>query len=157
MGERSLSLWLPKHTAWAATGEGEQTNLSYDTRLASVKVLLDLEQFDKAAEILDSLLEEDNEVVAAWYLQGWLNYLRNDPDFYGNVRHYLKRAQQVHVMSPTDDEAMMEHIKELLTEVGEEESEEAVEDSNPLEYTEENMERAEKIAQILDTDDTREE
>ena len=105
--ERSLSLWLPQHTAWAATGEGEQTNLSYDTRLASVKVLLDLEQFDKAAEILDSLLEEDNEVihpefggistcriiqvVAAWYLHGWLNYLRNDPDFHGNVRHYLKR------------------------------------------------------------------
>ena len=60
--ERSLSLWLPQHTAWAATGEGDQTNLSYDTRLASVKVLLDLERFDTAAEILDSLLEEDNEV-----------------------------------------------------------------------------------------------
>ena len=65
----------------------------------------------------------------------------------------------MHVMSPTDDEAMMEHIKELLTEVGEEESEEAVGEggSNPLEYTEENMERAEKIAEILDTDGTREE
>ena len=62
-------------------------------------------------------------------------------------------------MSPTDDEAMMEHIKELLTEVGEEEVEEAVEgeDSNSIEYTEENLERAEKIAQILDTDGTREE
>ena len=65
----------------------------------------------------------------------------------------------MHVMSPTDDEAMMEHIKELLTEVGEEEVEEAVEgeDSNSIEYTEENLERAEKIAQILDTDGTREE
>merc|ERR1712037_306242 len=118
-----------------------------------------MERFDTAAEILDSLLEEDNEVVAAWYLHGWLNYLRNDPDFHGNGRHYLKRAQQVHVMSPTDDEAMMEHIKELLAEVGEEDVEEAVEEGgrNPLEYTEENMERAEKIAQILDTDGTREE
>ena len=65
----------------------------------------------------------------------------------------------MHVMSPTDDEAMMEHIKELLAEVGEEDSEGALEEeeSNPLEYTEENMERAEKIAQILDTDGTREE
>ena len=35
--ERSLSLWLPQHTAWAATGEGEQANLSYDTRFASVR------------------------------------------------------------------------------------------------------------------------
>merc|ERR1711978_258800 len=152
--ERSLSLWLPQHTAWAATGEGEQTNLSYDTRLASVKVLLDLERFDTAAEILDSLLEEDNEVVAAWYLHGWLNYLRDDPDFHGNVRHYLKRAQQVHVMSPTDDEAMMEHIKELLAEGGEEVEEEVegAEGNDQLEYTEENMERAHEIAQILDTD-----
>merc|ERR1712203_1258406 len=132
---------------------GEQTNLSYDSRLASVKVLLDLERFDTAAEILDSLLEEDNEVVAAWYLHGWLNHLRNDPDFHGNVRHYLKRAQQVHVMSPTDDEAMMEHIKELLAEVGEEQEEaEGVEGNDQLEYTEENMERAQEIAQILDTD-----
>ena len=61
-------------------------------------------------------------------------------------------------MSPTDDEAMMEHIKELLAEVGEEDGESSVEEeSNPLEYTEENMERAEKIAQILDTDGTRDE
>ena len=60
--DKSLELWLPKHTAWVASGEGEQTNLSYDSRLGSVKVLLDLERFDTAAEILDSLLEEDNEV-----------------------------------------------------------------------------------------------
>ena len=80
------------------------------------------------------------------------------------MQHILKptdlgfRARQVHVMSPTDDEAMMEHIKELLAEVGEDDVEGAVEEeSNPLEYTEENMERAEKIAQILDTDGTREE
>ena len=74
--ERSLSLWLPQHTAWAATGEGEQTNLSYDTRLASVKVLLDLEQFDKAAEILDSLLEEDNEVINLGLpISSWINTL----------------------------------------------------------------------------------
>ena len=62
------------------------------------------------------------------------------------------RAQQVHVMSPTDDEAMMEHIKELLAEVGDEEEVEGVEGNDQLEYTEENMERAQEIAQILDND-----
>ena len=67
------------------------------------------------------------------------------------------RAQQVHVMSPTDDEAMMEHIKELLAEVGEEEEVERVEGNDQLEYTEENMERAQEIAQILDTDGAGEE
>ena len=64
----------------------------------------------------------------------------------------------MHVMSPTDDEAMMEHIKELLAEVGEEEEEaEGVEGNDQLEYTEENMERAQEIAQILDTDGAGEE
>jgi len=146
--DRSLQLWLPQHLAWAATGEGEQTDLSYNTRLAAVKLLLDLEQFDRAAEILDSLLEEDDEVVAPWYMHGWLNYLRNDSDYHGNVRHYLCRAKQVHVMNPTDDEAMMQHIEELLAEVGQEDPAPPVDDV--LEYKEEDGKRAEKIAQILD-------
>jgi len=149
--ERSLQLWLPQHLAWSTTGEGEQTELSYNTRIASVKLLLDLEQFDKAAEILDSLIEEDDEVVAPWYMHGWLNYLRNDPDYHGNVRHYLRRAKQVHTMNPTDDEDMVQHIEELLSEVGIEASTPNVEDN--LEYTAEDPARAEKIADILDKEE----
>jgi hypothetical protein len=147
---RSLGLWLPGHLAWAAGAGGAQTGLSYNTRLGSVKLLLDLEQFDRAAEILDSLLEEDDEVVAPWYLHGWLNYLRDDPDFHGNVRHYLGRARQVHVMNPTDDEEMVLHITELLGEVGEPEPAEEAPDR--LDYTEESLDRAEEIAGILDQD-----
>jgi len=153
--ETSLGLWLPQHLAWSATGEGEQTELSYNTRLAAVKLLLDLEQMDKAAEILDSLLEEDDEVVATWYMHGWLNFLRNDPDYHGNVRHYLNRAKQVHIMNPTDDEDMVKHIEELLAEVGEETPSPPMEDN--LEYVEEDLARAEKIAEILDKDTEEEE
>jgi len=120
-----------------------------------VKLLLDLEQMDKAAEILDSLLEEDDEVVATWYMHGWLNFLRNDPDYHGNVRHYLNRAKQVHIMNPTDDEDMVKHIEELLAEVGEETPLPPMEDN--LEYVEEDMARAEKIAEILDKDTEEEE
>ncbi len=43
---------------------------------------------------------------------------RNDPDYHGNVRYYLERAQKVHAISPTDDEAMLEHILEILAEIG---------------------------------------
>jgi hypothetical protein len=43
---------------------------------------------------------------------------RNDPDYHGNVRYYLERAQKVHAVSPTDDEAMLEHILEILAEIG---------------------------------------
>ena len=88
---KSLELWLPAHTAFIETGEGAETGLSYNSRLETVKLLLDLEMLDEAVKICDGLLEEDDEVVAPWYLLGWTNFLREDPDYWGNVRHYLSR------------------------------------------------------------------
>jgi len=146
--KRSLDLWLPGHIAFTETGEGQETNLSYNSRLGTVKLLLDLELLDEATKVCDGLLEEDDEVVAPWYLLGWLNYLREDQDYWGNVRHYLNRAKQVHVMSPTDDEEMIKHIEEILAEVGEEgETNDVKED---LTLAEDDHEKAEKIANILD-------
>jgi len=121
----SLELWLPQHLAFVEKGEGEGTQLSYNSRLNTAKLLMDLENFDRAAEVLDTLLQEDDEVVAPWYLMGWLNLLREDPDYHGNVRHYLNKAKQVHSMNPTDDTGMLEHIDELLAEVGPEPEPEA--------------------------------
>jgi len=147
----SLELWLPQHLSWVESGEGKQTSLSYDSRLGTVKMLLDLEDLDRATEVLDSLVEEDDEVVAPWYLLGWLNFLRNDPDYHGNVRHYLTKAKQVHTMNPTDDEDMVAHIDEILAEVGEgsDEDREQLED---LTLEEDDPEKAAKIADILDRD-----
>jgi hypothetical protein len=34
------------------------------------------------------------------------------------VRYYLENAQKVHAISPTDDEAMLKHILEILAEIG---------------------------------------
>jgi len=145
---RSLELWLPQHTAFLEKGEGSETSLSYNSRLGTVKVLLDLEMFDEATQICDALLEEDDEVVAPWYLLGWLNYLREDQDYWGNVRHYLGKAKQVQVMNPTDDDEMVQHIAEILSEVGEEDAQpESVED---LSLNEGDHEKAEIIANILD-------
>merc|ERR1712058_174714 len=71
-----------------------------------------------------------------------------DQDYWGNVRHYLNRAKQVHVMNPTDDEEMIKHIEEILAEVGEEaETNDVKED---LTLAEDDHEKAEKIANILD-------
>ena len=129
-------------------GEGQETNLSYNSRLGTVKLLLDLELLDEATKVCDGLLEEDDEVVAPWYLLGWLNYLREDQDYWGNVRHYLSRAKQVHVMNPTDDEEMIKHIEEILAEVGDDgDSYDVKED---LTLAEDDHEKAEKIANILD-------
>ena len=145
---KSLDLWLPGHIAFTETGEGQETTLSYNSRLATVKLCLDLEMFDEATKVCDGLLEEDDEIVAPWYLLGWLNYLREDQDYWGNVRHYLSRAKQVHVMNPTDDEDMVKHIDEILAEIGADEAgDDTAEDIN---LNEDDTEKAEKIASLLD-------
>jgi len=149
---KSLELWLPLHLAWSENGQGKQTSLSYDSRLASVKLLLDLEDLDRATEILENLLEEDDEVVAPWYLLGWLNFLRDDPDYHGNIRHYLSKAKQVHTMNPTDDDAMVAHIDEILSEVGEGEGNDT-EQLEDLTLEEDDPVKAAKIAEILDRDE----
>ena len=84
---KSLELWLPQHSAFLESGEGSQTSLTFNSRVTTVQLCLDLEMFDEATEIAEGLIEEDEEVVTPWYLLGWLNYLREDPDYWGNVRH----------------------------------------------------------------------
>ncbi len=107
--KHSLSLWLPSYEAVrnnkpevdGADGANfdpvEVSPLLYTTRIAAVKMLIDLEEWDLSiqvgvsitryetvklvkvhipSQILDGLLEEDDEVVETWYLLGWVNRLR---------------------------------------------------------------------------------
>lgn len=48
--------------------------------------------FQSAFEVLEGLLHEDDEVVAVWYLMGWLHYLTKDAD---SARFYLEQTQSV--------------------------------------------------------------
>lgn len=50
-----------------------------------------------AADILEMLLDEEDEVVEVWYLLGWLNNLRGD-EYKANARFYLNRATEVSTM-----------------------------------------------------------
>jgi hypothetical protein len=42
--------------------------------------------------VLEGLLREDDEVIAVWYLLGWLHYLNKDAD---SARFYLEQTQTV--------------------------------------------------------------
>ena len=59
---------------------------------------------------------------------GWVNKLRSEHDedniFIGNTRYYLSKAKEVHTKNPTKDKEMMNHINELLNEIGPEPDEE---------------------------------
>ena len=157
--KRSTDLWLPKYTSVlenkASASDFDRVEvcpLLYSTRIATSKVLIELEEWDAATQVLDGLIEEDEDVVETWYLLGWLNKLRADFEistangsadddsratsdgYRGNARYYLKKATQVHSKTPTDDEQLMEHIKELLEELGPGDDDEHEKDDNWEDY-----------------------
>ena len=90
--QTSLSKWLPSYTAVlenrpvaASTSSSkprfdpvEVCPLLYTTRIATAKILIELEEWNSATQVLDGLIEEDEDVVDTWYLLGWLNKLRAD-------------------------------------------------------------------------------
>jgi len=116
--DKSVSLWLPAHVAMLERGGEEECQLDYNTRLVTAKILIEVGDWDNGTAVLDGLVAEDDEVVAAWYLLGWLNYHRGEEEYTGNARFYLNKAKQVHVVKPTDDDEMMEHVEEILAELG---------------------------------------
>ena len=77
-------------------------------------MLVELEEWDKSVQVLDGLIEEDDEIVDAWYLLGWVNKLRSEQEkdelFLGNARYYLTKAKEVHKKNPTKDEEMVNYI-----------------------------------------------
>lgn len=122
--EKGLSLWLPKLQAVQQGNLESDTKvdlvevctLSIQSRIAISQLLIELEEYDKANEVLDLLVDEDDEIAIVWYLLGWLNYLKGS-DYYGNVKFYLNKAKRVGIKVQCDDIEMMNHIEELLTEL----------------------------------------
>lgn len=89
----------------------------YSSRISCAKLLLELGEYDvsltptslvstqcwpslpplspssqKAFEVLERLLCEDDEVVGVWYLMGWLHYLTADRD---SALFYLEQTEKV--------------------------------------------------------------
>ena len=116
---KSLDLWLPNYLAVLENRAEAAKNfdpvevcpLIYTTRLSTARMLIELEEWDKSQQVLDGLIEEDDEIVDAWYLLGWLNKLRSDTEqdemYLGNARYYLTRAKEVNVRNPTKDTEMV--------------------------------------------------
>ncbi|XP_022240391.1 probable assembly chaperone of rpl4 isoform X1 [Limulus polyphemus] len=122
--QESLSLWLPKYQA---VREGrldssdfdpvEVCPLSYDARINTSKLLIELELYDEAGEVLEGLVEEDDEVIDTWYLLGWMNYLRGQ-DYWGNSRFYLNNTKKLTAKFGVDNPQILQHAEELLEEMG---------------------------------------
>lgn len=70
---KSMELWIYKEA-------GDATIPIYDTRLALVKLLLELGMFEHAFTVLENLQKENDEVVDLWYLYGWTYYCLGDDE-----------------------------------------------------------------------------
>ncbi|GFT72089.1 probable assembly chaperone of rpl4 [Nephila pilipes] len=120
--EKSLALWLPHHEelrdadTQAAFKNIEILIPSYDSRIQTSKMLIELKMFEKATNILDGLVEEDDEVPEVWYLLGWMNYMQGH-EYKLNAHYYLKKATKVSAKLGIDDQDCISHAHELLKEL----------------------------------------
>ncbi|XP_003742882.1 probable assembly chaperone of rpl4 [Galendromus occidentalis] len=137
--KRSLDLWLPQFERLVEGAEELADQIPpFNSRLTGTKLLLELEMYDEAINVLDCLVLEDEECVDVWYLLGWTNFLKG-ADYLGNAKFYLEKAKKVADKYECDDEKMVAHIDELLGELqevkadeddGDEDGDETEEDSD---------------------------
>ncbi|CAG6015533.1 unnamed protein product [Menidia menidia] len=140
---KSVRMWLPtqKQIASSSTSEEDVQNEipPYECRIATAKLLIESEEYEMAVDVLEGLLEEDEEVVQVWYLSGWVCYLQWEKAkelqlregrevtedekeewkaLQEAARSYLTNAKKLHNKLRCDDQPMLEHVEQLLSELG---------------------------------------
>ncbi|XP_047454419.1 probable assembly chaperone of rpl4 [Mugil cephalus] len=140
---KSVGMWLPtqkQSAASPATDEDVQNDIPpYESRITTAKLLIESEEYEMAVDVLEGLLEEDDEVVQVWYLSGWVCYLqwekaKEQQEREGRevteeekeewnalkeaARSYLTNAKKLYGKLRCDDQPMLEHVEQLLGELG---------------------------------------
>lgn len=140
---KSIGLWLPAQKQGAAPSSSEEDTQNeippYESRITTAKLLIESEEYEMAVDVLEGLLEEDDEVVQVWYLSGWVCYLqlekaKEQREREGEqateeekeewtalkeaARSYLTSAKKLYSKLRCDDQPMLEHVEQLLGELG---------------------------------------
>ncbi|XP_056375066.1 uncharacterized protein LOC130272994 [Hyla sarda] len=129
---KSLASWLPslqkdKDEVQEAHDLVESPLPPYESRITAAKLLIEAEVFELATEVLEGLLEEDDEVIQVWYLLGWVCYLQakeseEEEAFKDSARTYLRKAKKLYGKLRCDDSALLEHVEQILGDLGGEEA-----------------------------------
>jgi hypothetical protein len=63
----SVDIWMPKYVEASESGPmvdaSQAITLTYDTRINTARILTETQEYDKASDVLEQLLDEDDEVV----------------------------------------------------------------------------------------------
>ncbi|TDH11881.1 hypothetical protein EPR50_G00065300 [Perca flavescens] len=140
---KSVALWLPAQKQSAASSSTEEDMQNeippYESRVTTAKLLIESEEYETAVDVLEGLLEEDDEVVQVWYLSGWVCYLQfekakeqqeregrevmeEDTEEWKALkeagRSYLTNTKKLYSKLRCDDQPMLEHVDQLLGDLG---------------------------------------
>jgi hypothetical protein len=89
-----------------------------------VRLLIELEMFDRANMVLEGLVNEDDQLVEVWYLLGWNAYCKGDinqdqrMELWSEAREYLIRARML-IYDDFEDDGIREHVQELISTLNE--------------------------------------
>ncbi|KAM7420701.1 hypothetical protein PAMA_015091 [Pampus argenteus] len=140
---KSVGLWLPaqkQSAASSSTEEDMQNDIPpYESRITTAKLLIEAEEYEMAVDVVEGLLEEDDEVVQVWYLSGWVCYLqlekaKDQQEREGRevteeemeewkalkeaARLHLTNAKKLYSKLRCDDQPLLDHVEQLLGELG---------------------------------------
>ncbi|KAJ2226771.1 hypothetical protein H4R99_006236 [Coemansia sp. RSA 1722] len=115
---KSMALWADKDV-----NDPSQIP-SYENRLALVRLLLELDDKERALNILERLQKEDDESVDMWYLYGWTYHLQSeenvsaDPEdkieLLSSARECFKQAIKLAGLLGFENDGLIDHAQELI-------------------------------------------
>lgn len=109
--QESLSKWL---------GKSESKPPSYSERMSQVKLLLEVELYEKALEVLETMQREDEENVELWYLYTCTYYHNPEESKEENWKSAWECAEmclKLYQRMEWDDEEMRNSCLEMLKEI----------------------------------------
>ncbi|KAI0359859.1 TPR-like protein [Trametes cingulata] len=98
------------------------------SRLALVKLFLELALYTPALLVLQGIMATDDQEVEAWYLEGWCFFLMAEQaqenggkldeltweELARDARDCLETCQMLHVNQEHPDKPLLEHVRELI-------------------------------------------
>ncbi|CAG0916401.1 unnamed protein product [Notodromas monacha] len=120
---KSLNLWLDEQkvtVSGAACAKSDPVlmcSLPRSTRFSSAKLCIELDMWKEAIQILDVLIEEGDEDADAWYLLGYVYYLRGEK-FFKKARTYFQKVIELCKKNGESDSDLLENVTQLCEEIG---------------------------------------
>ena len=123
---KSVNIWLPGgNDSEQENGfkmeeqkskEGRESLPSYESRFNVSRILIEVEDYDRAIAVIDGLLEENDEDINLWYLLGWTKFLNKETE---NAKFFLTKTKKMYEKYCYDDKELLQHVNELLEQCGE--------------------------------------